>query len=151
MKKIAVIFFLICFTCFAQEAKYFANKNFLNSLNKDSSYVALRRKISQEYLHSSPGSWGEFVKDVDEDIKTKDKIIAFTFDACGGPKRNGYDSELINFLQQEKIPATLGHDAYIKALKDAFTKSSNTDPIFITWGYSHLFHGEMSRQILLRH
>ena len=51
-------------------------------------------------------------------------------------------------IMGEKIPATIGHEAYIKALKAAFAKSPNTDPIFITWGYSHLFHGEMSRQIL---
>ncbi len=91
----------------AQEADNYSNKNFLKSLNKDTTYVALRNKITQEYIHSSPGSWGEFVKDVDDDIKTKDKVIAFTFDACGREKGTGFDQELINYLIKENIPATL--------------------------------------------
>lgn len=48
----------------------------------------------------------------------------------------------------EKIPATLGADAYLSALKTAFAAAPKTDPMFITWGYSPMFHGEMSREIL---
>jgi predicted amidohydrolase YtcJ len=47
-----------------------------------------------------------------------------------------------------KTPATVGHDAYMKALKAAFAADPKTDPIFMTWGYSQPFHGEMSRAIL---
>jgi peptidoglycan/xylan/chitin deacetylase (PgdA/CDA1 family) len=92
---------------FAQEAKYYNNKNFIKILNKDTTYVTLRNKITQEYIHTSPGNWGEFVKDVDEDIKTKDKVIALTFDACGREKGTGFDQELISFLKKENLPATL--------------------------------------------
>ena len=35
------------------------------------------------------------------------KIIALTFDACGGPHGSGYDAQLIDLLIQEKVPATL--------------------------------------------
>ena len=98
---------LISLATVAQEADYYTNKNFLKTLNNDTTYVFLRKKITQEYVHSSPGSWGEFVKDVDEDIKTKEKVIAFTFDACGREKGLGFDQELINYLIKENIPATL--------------------------------------------
>ncbi|MEC4048031.1 polysaccharide deacetylase family protein [Flavobacterium sp. SUN046] len=108
MKKIVTpLLLIISFVSFAQEASYYTNKNFLKILNKDTTYVALRNKITQEYIHSNPGSWGEFVKDVDEDIKTTDKIIAFTFDACGKEKGTGFDKELIDYLKRESIPATL--------------------------------------------
>lgn len=48
----------------------------------------------------------------------------------------------------EKIPATVGHDAYMSALKAAFAAAPKTEPMFSTWGYSGMFHGEMSRAIL---
>jgi peptidoglycan/xylan/chitin deacetylase (PgdA/CDA1 family) len=91
----------------AQNPTYYLNSNFLKTLYKDTSYVNLKSKVVANFIHSRPGHWGEFVKGVDEDLKTRQKFIAFTFDACGGPKRNGYDAELIGFLQREKIPATL--------------------------------------------
>jgi len=91
----------------SQNATYYNNTNFLKTLYKDSSYTNLKKKVTAEFVHAQPGHWGEFVKGVDEDFLTPKKYIAFTFDACGGPKRNGYDAELINFLQKENIPATL--------------------------------------------
>ena len=47
-----------------------------------------------------------------------------------------------------KTPATIGHDAYMKTLTAAFAADPKTDPMFITWGYSRDFHGEMSRALL---
>ena len=106
-KRLLLVVTFISGVCLAQDANYFSNKNFIKMLNKDTTYVALRKKITEEYMHSSPGNWGEFVKDVDEDINTKDKIIAFTFDACGREKGTGFDQELIDYLKKENIPATL--------------------------------------------
>lgn len=41
-------------------------------------------------------------------IYTKRKVILLTFDACGGGKKgNGFDSQLIAYLERERIPATL--------------------------------------------
>lgn len=51
-------------------------------------------------------------------------------------------------IMGEKVPATLGAENYRKALKEAFAKSPASDPIFLTWGFSPLFHGEMSRELL---
>ena len=70
-------------------------------------YATLKAKIVAEYPNARPGKWGEFVKGVDEDIDTKSKIIALTFDACGTKLGNGYNSALIDYLRHEHIPATL--------------------------------------------
>lgn len=101
-----VIFFLIANAALAQVNVY-ENKSFIEKLYQDQDYLALREKVSKEFAHSKPGNWGEFVKGVDEDMVTTKKIIAFTFDACGGKNADGYDAELIDFLRKEKIPATL--------------------------------------------
>ena len=51
-------------------------------------------------------------------------------------------------IMGEKTQATLGHDNYVAALKAAFAAAPKTEPMFITWGYSQTFHGEMSRALL---
>ena len=51
--------------------------------------------------------WGEKVKGVKTRLNTDQKVLALTFDACGGPKGTGYDAKLIDFLTSEAIPATL--------------------------------------------
>jgi peptidoglycan/xylan/chitin deacetylase (PgdA/CDA1 family) len=91
----------------SQKAENFTNELFLKRLTNDTSYLNVRKKIVTEYSHAKPGRWGEFVNGVNEDLSTKQKIIAFTFDACGGKNGNGYDKELIDYLHKEKIAATL--------------------------------------------
>jgi peptidoglycan/xylan/chitin deacetylase (PgdA/CDA1 family) len=91
----------------SQNAAFYKNSNYLKMLYKDSSYMNLKKKVISEFVHAQPGHWGEFVKGVDEDILTHRKYIAFTYDACGGPGRNGYDAELIDYLKKENVPATL--------------------------------------------
>ena len=54
-----------------------------------------------------PKEWGERVKGVKTRLKTDQKVIALTFDACRGTRSSGYDEKLIRFLSEEKIPATL--------------------------------------------
>ncbi len=82
------------------------NDVYLKSLYKDSAYLLKKEIVGKLFVHEKPGQWGEFVKGVDEDLVTQKKIIAFTFDACGN-KSNKYNKRLINYLRQEKIPATL--------------------------------------------
>jgi peptidoglycan/xylan/chitin deacetylase (PgdA/CDA1 family) len=82
------------------------NKSLLEMLYKDSTYVIKKRLVNNLFAHANPGQWGEFVKGVDEELVTRKKIIAFTFDACGN-KSNKYNNELIDYLRKEKIPATL--------------------------------------------
>lgn len=73
----------------------------------DSGYLALRASIIEKMKNAKPGEFGSFVKGVDEDIVTTKKVLALTFDACGGPHGNGYDDELISYLRQQRIPATI--------------------------------------------
>lgn len=129
-RKIIVflILFLVEFS-FAQMNPY-SNPVFIKGLYTDANYLALKQKIANEFAHSAPGSWGEFVKGVDEDLVTQQKIIAFTFDACGGLHGDGYDAELINFLREEKIPATLFVTGkWIDANYKTFMELSK-DPLF---------------------
>ena len=100
-------FFLIVFSSFSQNAGQFKNDVFLQKLNTDTSYTNLKKKVVKEFKHAKPGHWGEFVKGVDEGVYTKQKLIAFTFDACGKEKGKGYDYELIQLLRKENVPATL--------------------------------------------
>lgn len=55
-----------------------------------------------------PVQWGENVTGVVTRFQTGAKEIALTLDACGGsPRSSQYDAELIDFLIQNRIPATL--------------------------------------------
>jgi Predicted xylanase/chitin deacetylase len=109
MRIIFIFFFALVLVenTISQNSKEFINAAFLKKLNTDKSYSELKKKIISGFANTKAGQWGEFVTGVDEIIRTQKKIIAFTFDACGGKNGNGYDKELIDYLQNEKIPATL--------------------------------------------
>lgn len=77
-----------------------------------------------------PVEWGENVSGVKTHIKTDEKQIALTFDACGGDHGNGYDERLISFLNAEQIPATLFvNERWIIANEDLFLELA-ADPLF---------------------
>ena len=104
---ISIFLFNLLTSALPQDAREFTNSVFLKKLSSDKSYTDLKNKIIKEFKNVPAGHWGEFVAGVDEKILTQKKIIAFTFDACGGKNGNGYDKELIDYLRKEKIPATL--------------------------------------------
>jgi len=55
-----------------------------------------------------PVQWGENVTGVVTTFKTSQKEVALTFDACGGSaKSSQFDAGLIDFLIENRIPATL--------------------------------------------
>jgi peptidoglycan/xylan/chitin deacetylase (PgdA/CDA1 family) len=54
-----------------------------------------------------PKQWGEFIPGVMTSLDTNEKVIALTLDACGGQTGSSYDAELIYYLRQQNIPATL--------------------------------------------
>lgn len=99
--------FLFSNQLLGQPSEQIQNWNILKTLESEQNYLTLKKQISEKYRHKRAGRWGEFVKGVCEDLKTNKKVIALTFDACGGEKGTGYDQELIDFLRKEKIPATL--------------------------------------------
>ena len=70
-------------------------------------YESFRKNIAKAFENQTPKEWGENVSGVKTKLDTNEKVIALTMDACGSPLGMGYDEELINFLKQEKVPATL--------------------------------------------
>jgi peptidoglycan/xylan/chitin deacetylase (PgdA/CDA1 family) len=59
-------------------------------------------------IADEPKQWGENVTGVITKFHTDKKEIALTFDACGGSARSSqYDAGLIDFLNENHIPATL--------------------------------------------
>jgi peptidoglycan/xylan/chitin deacetylase (PgdA/CDA1 family) len=67
----------------------------------------IKNQLINRYQGVVPKEWGENVTGILTHLYTNEKVIALTFDACGGPNGSGYDAELIYFLRQWKIPATL--------------------------------------------
>lgn len=59
------------------------------------------------YGHAVPHTWGFDAPAVVHALPTTGRVIALTFDACGGPGGSGYDRALIDFLRRRDIPATL--------------------------------------------
>ncbi len=69
--------------------------------------IRIKEQVIAKFSVRVPGEWGEVVKGVKTRLNTDQKVLALTFDACGGPKGTGYDATAINFLTREEIPATL--------------------------------------------
>jgi len=69
-------------------------------------YLELKSRIVARFKDHSPGRFGEFVRGTRKKLDTGKKVLAFTFDACGG-RHSGYNAKLIAYLRREKIPATL--------------------------------------------
>ena len=63
--------------------------------------------LREKYGKWETKEWGEDVTGVVTRIDTEDKVVALTFDACGGGAGMGYDRKLVEYLIREKIPATL--------------------------------------------
>jgi peptidoglycan/xylan/chitin deacetylase (PgdA/CDA1 family) len=89
-----------------------------------------KERLVAAYGSQTPTQWGERVAGVKAQLDTSEKVIALTFDACGGPRGNRYDTALIEFLRKEKIPATLFvSGSWIDANAAAFKKLA-ADPLF---------------------
>ena len=71
------------------------------------SLESLKQSNKAKYSGTAPVKWGERVPGVRTRLDSKDKVIALTFDACGGATGSGVDSGLVDFLIREQIPATL--------------------------------------------
>lgn len=88
------------------------------------------REIDFTNFNRTPTEWGENVTGVKSRFRTNKKEIALTFDACGGDFGNGYDEELISFLQKEQVPATLFvNERWIKENEEVFLELAS-DPLF---------------------
>ncbi|MBH8598648.1 polysaccharide deacetylase family protein [Thermoactinomyces sp. CICC 10523] len=90
----------------------------------------LEQTLLERYGSESPHRWGEHFPGIIDRLPTKEKVIALTFDACGGKHGNGYDRELIDYLNKERIPATLFiNSRWIEANPQTFMKLAH-NPLF---------------------
>lgn len=91
---------------------------------------APKERIVAVYGNQAPTEWGEKVTGIRTRLDTSEKVIALTFDACGGPKGNRYDAALIDYLRKEKVSATLFMSGvWIDANPAVFMKLA-ADPLF---------------------
>jgi len=70
-------------------------------------YKQTKNRVEEKFKNIKPGKFGEFLPGTFRVGNTNERVLALTFDACGGPKSNGFDKDLIEFLKKEKIQATL--------------------------------------------
>ena len=68
---------------------------------------ALGARIAREFAGRTPHQWGERVTGVRTRLATRERVLALTLDACGSRHGKGVDLKLIDFLERERIPATL--------------------------------------------
>ncbi|WP_203364363.1 polysaccharide deacetylase family protein [Bacillus sp. REN10] len=88
------------------------------------------KSIDLSAFERKPVQWGEQVDGVKTRMKTSEKKMALTFDACGGAHGSGYDEELIAFLRAEQIPATLFlNERWIQTNEALFLELA-ADPLF---------------------
>ena len=66
-----------------------------------------RAQVVARYGSLKPRTWGFGGPGVIRDLHASRRVIALTFDACGGPHGSGYDQALIGFLRRREVPATL--------------------------------------------
>ena len=102
-------------------------------------YEALRARVATEFSGRSPREWGETVSGVRTRLKTREKVVALTLDACGSAHGKGFDAALIDFLERERIPATLFINArWIDANPELFATLA-ANPLFeiANHGYAH--------------
>ncbi|MDD2319685.1 MAG: polysaccharide deacetylase family protein [Geobacteraceae bacterium] len=106
---------------------------------KEKGYSAQKSTLVAEFSEKEPTAWSETVPGVKTSLRTKDRVIALTLDACGSPKGKGIDADLIDFLEREKIPAALFINArWIDANPDLFLKLAS-NPLFTiaNHGFQH--------------
>jgi len=101
----------------------------------------LKEQLLAEYNGIQPQQWGERTSGVVFGLDTGDKVLALTFDACGGSANsNGYDADLIDYLDKKEIPATLFISGrWIDANPELFLKLANNGLFEIgNHGLNHL-------------
>lgn len=98
-----------------------------------------KERVIEQFQAKKPQHWGAHVPGVINRLPTEEKVIALTFDACGGKYGSEYDQKLIDYLIEEKIPATLFvNSRWIDANHDTFLSLAK-NPLFEieNHGYQH--------------
>jgi peptidoglycan/xylan/chitin deacetylase (PgdA/CDA1 family) len=92
--------------------------------------IQSKEKIISRFSGRVPKEWGEGVRGVKTRLNTDQKVLALTFDACGGPKGLGYDDKLIKYLETEKIPAALFISGRWMDANPEISKKLSRNPLF---------------------
>jgi peptidoglycan/xylan/chitin deacetylase (PgdA/CDA1 family) len=89
-----------------------------------------RAQVVARYGRLKPRTWGFGAPGVVRVLPATQRVIALTFDACGGRGGSGYDQSLIDFLRQREVPATLFlNSRWIDANPAAFRQLAR-EPLF---------------------
>lgn len=86
-----------------------------------------RERLAQQYAGLRPVAWGTALPGIQRQLPGQQSfVLALTLDACGG----GYDAELIAWLREQGIPATLFMTSiWIRQHPEAFRELA-ADPLF---------------------
>lgn len=98
-----------------------------------------RRQIAAQYQNSAPALWSEKMPGVVNRFPTQGKELALTLDACGGKYGSQADTELLDFLKAEQIPATLFINRRWIECNEALFLELASNPLFEieNHGYEH--------------
>ena len=89
-----------------------------------------REDVVGRYAAVAPTAFGLEVPGVVNRLPTQERVVALTFDACGGAHGSGYDAALIDALRMSGTPATLFlNQRWILAHPD-LTADLAADPLF---------------------
>ncbi|OGS47894.1 MAG: hypothetical protein A3J79_02810, partial [Elusimicrobia bacterium RIFOXYB2_FULL_62_6] len=92
-------------------------------------YLVLKQGLKAQFAGVKPGKFGESVQGFKRPAGNEKKVIALTFDACGG-RNSRYNARLIDYLRREKLPATLFVTGlWIDKHPEIFKELAN-DPLF---------------------
>ncbi|MCK9893055.1 polysaccharide deacetylase family protein [Frankia sp. AgB32] len=92
--------------------------------------VPSRASIVARYGGLAPHAWGLHLPGTMGTLPPAGKVLALTFDACGGPGGSGYDHSLVTVLRRYAVPATLFLNArWIDANRPVFATLA-ADPLF---------------------
>lgn len=90
----------------------------------------LRAQLAGEFAGRQPRGWGETVPGVATRLKSRDRVIALTLDACGGTSGSRFDATLMDYLERQRIPATLFvNGRWIDANRESFMRLAS-NPLF---------------------
>lgn len=122
--------------CLLQGCSQKAEEESIPAAEKEAAEVSKKapeevmKPLDLSAFERKPVQWGEQVDGVKTRMKTDEKKMALTFDACGGAHGSGYDEELLSFLRAEQVPATLFlNERWIQANKALFLELA-ADPLF---------------------
>lgn len=86
------------------------------------------------YGATAPTSWGLEVVGIVRSLPTRDRVVALTFDACGGATPSsagsGYDREIIDLLRRHQCRATLFLNARWVSANPRVADELAQDPLF---------------------